>query len=58
MNIRALYVGFVFALLIGISQLSAAQEITVAAAADLQFAFQDVAARFEKDTGYQPNGRW
>src|SRR5689334_7536728 len=29
----------------------AAQEITVAAAADLQFAFQDVAARFEKDTG-------
>lgn len=51
MNIRALYVGFVFALLIGISQLSAAQEITVAAAADLQFAFQDVAARFEKDTG-------
>ena len=31
--------------------LGAAQEITVAAAADLQFAFQDVAARFEKDTG-------
>ncbi|MBZ5597269.1 MAG: molybdate ABC transporter substrate-binding protein [Acidobacteriia bacterium] len=29
----------------------AAQEITVAAAADLQFAFQDVAARFEKETG-------
>jgi molybdate transport system substrate-binding protein len=28
-----------------------AQEITVAAAADLQFAFQDVAARFEKETG-------
>jgi len=29
----------------------AAQEITVASAADLQFAFQDVAARFEKETG-------
>jgi molybdate transport system substrate-binding protein len=28
-----------------------AQEITVAAAADLQFAFRDVGARFEKDTG-------
>jgi molybdate transport system substrate-binding protein len=31
--------------------LGGAQEITVAAAADLQFAFQDVAARFQKDTG-------
>ena len=28
-----------------------AQELAVAAAADLQFAFQDVAARFQKDTG-------
>jgi molybdate transport system substrate-binding protein len=28
-----------------------AQEITVAAAADLQFAMQDVTARFQKDTG-------
>jgi molybdate transport system substrate-binding protein len=28
-----------------------AQEITVAAAADLQFAMQDVAARFQKETG-------
>ena len=35
-----------------VSNLSAfAQEITVAAAADLQFALQDIAARFEKDTG-------
>jgi len=34
-----------------ISQLCIAQEITVAAAADLQFAMQDVAARFEKETG-------
>jgi molybdate transport system substrate-binding protein len=29
----------------------AAQEITIAAASDLQFAFHDVKARFEKDTG-------
>jgi molybdate transport system substrate-binding protein len=34
-----------------ISNLCAAQEITVAAAADLQFAMQDVAARFQKETG-------
>jgi molybdate transport system substrate-binding protein len=32
-------------------QFCAAQEITVAAAADLQFAMQDVAARFQKETG-------
>jgi molybdate transport system substrate-binding protein len=31
--------------------LSFGQQITVAAAADLQFAFNDVAARFQKDTG-------
>ncbi len=35
------------------SVLCRAQEITVAAAADLQFAFQDVAARFQKDTGHR-----
>jgi molybdate transport system substrate-binding protein len=34
-----------------ISQSCFAQEITVAAAADLQFAMQDVAARFQKQTG-------
>ena len=34
------------------SILSSSQEITVAAAADLQFAFQDIAARFEKQTGH------
>ncbi len=34
-----------------IPHLCLAQEITVAAAADLQFAMQDVAARFEKETG-------
>jgi molybdate transport system substrate-binding protein len=34
-----------------VSNLCAAQEITVAAAADLQFAMQDLAARFQKETG-------
>jgi molybdate transport system substrate-binding protein len=34
-----------------ISPLCRAQEITVAAAADLQFAMQDVAVRFQKQTG-------
>jgi molybdate transport system substrate-binding protein len=34
-----------------VSQLCVAQEITVAAAADLQFAMQDIAARFQKETG-------
>src|SRR5271170_3131188 len=29
----------------------AAQEITIAAAADLQFAMQDIADRFQKETG-------
>ncbi|MGA8617108.1 MAG: molybdate ABC transporter substrate-binding protein [Candidatus Sulfotelmatobacter sp.] len=32
-------------------QFCAAQEITVAAAADLQFAMQDIAARFQRETG-------
>src|ERR1700731_4000559 len=32
-------------------QFCAAQEISVAAAADLQFAMQDVATRFQKETG-------
>jgi molybdate transport system substrate-binding protein len=34
-----------------ISQPCLAQEITVAAAADLQFAMQDIATRFQKETG-------
>jgi molybdate transport system substrate-binding protein len=34
-----------------LSQLCVAQEITVAAAADLQFAMQDIATRFQKETG-------
>jgi molybdate transport system substrate-binding protein len=43
-QIAVLAVGF-------ISQLGLAQEITVAAAADLQFAMQDIATRFQKETG-------
>jgi len=42
---------FIFLVLILGSLTSLAQEITVAAAADLQFAMQDIAARFEKETG-------
>src|ERR1700680_3715347 len=34
-----------------LSRLCVAQEVTVAAAADLQFAMQDIAARFQKETG-------
>ena len=34
-----------------ISQICRAQELSVVAAADLQFAMQDVAARFQKETG-------
>jgi len=34
-----------------VARLGIAQEITVAAASDLQFAFHDVGERFEKDTG-------
>jgi molybdate transport system substrate-binding protein len=48
MRARNLYIA-VF-LLLFTARLAAAQEITLAAAADLQFAFQDVAARFEKET--------
>lgn len=48
MKLRNLYV---IVLLLLAVPFGAGQEITVAAAADLQFAFQDVAARFQKDTG-------
>jgi molybdate transport system substrate-binding protein len=37
--------------LLSLARISSAEEITLAAAADLQFAFQDVAARFQKDAG-------
>jgi molybdate transport system substrate-binding protein len=50
MNFRRLVLAI--AIFFGLSGgLGVAQEITVAAAADLQFAFNDVAARFEKETG-------
>jgi molybdate transport system substrate-binding protein len=44
-------VSLMFLAVVCISHLCAAQEITVAAAADLQFAMQDVTARFQKETG-------
>jgi molybdate transport system substrate-binding protein len=40
-----------FVVVVCISQLCTAQQISVAAAADLQFAMQDIAARFQKETG-------
>jgi molybdate transport system substrate-binding protein len=43
--------GFLISLCFVSARPGSAQEITVAAAADLQFAFQDVTARFQKDTG-------
>jgi molybdate transport system substrate-binding protein len=50
MNVRKL--SLIAIAIVGLlGQLSVAQEITVAAAADLQFAMQDVAARFQKETG-------
>jgi molybdate transport system substrate-binding protein len=49
MNLRRL--AAVFVLLLGLGKFCNAQEIRVAAAADLQFVMQDVAARFEKETG-------
>lgn len=39
-------------LLLFSSGICPAQELTVAAASDLQFAFQEVAARFQKETGH------
>ncbi|MBS1850646.1 MAG: molybdate ABC transporter substrate-binding protein [Acidobacteria bacterium] len=42
----------VLLLALGLVASACAEEITVAAAADLQFAFQDVAARFQKETGH------
>jgi molybdate transport system substrate-binding protein len=50
MSIRRLQL--IAALVAGLlSQACVAQEITIAAAADLQFAMQDVASRYQKETG-------
>ena len=49
---RNLCVSVVLFLVASVS-LGCAQTITIAAASDLQFAFQDVAARFEKSSGKQ-----
>lgn len=46
---KALKIAVLFAVIC--AQACVAQEITVAAAADLQFAMQDIATRFQKDTG-------
>jgi molybdate transport system substrate-binding protein len=50
MNFRRLGLPLALAAFV-FSELCVAQEITVAAAADLQFAMQDVAARFQQETG-------
>lgn len=52
MSIRRLrLIAFLAAVVSFAPHFCAAQEITVAAAADLQFAMQDVAGRFQKETG-------
>jgi molybdate transport system substrate-binding protein len=50
MNLRRFAVITALLLFLGVA-FCEAQEITVAAAADLQFVMQDIAARFQKDTG-------
>ena len=52
-NMNLKKVALIIALfLVGVSgRLCKAQEITIAAAADLQFVMQDIAARFQKETG-------
>ena len=42
---------FALLLVAGLATYACAQEITVAAAADLQFVMQDTTARFQKETG-------
>jgi molybdate transport system substrate-binding protein len=43
------------ALLVFLSSICLAQDLTVAAAADLQFALQDISQRFQKETGKKVN---
>ena len=50
MKLRSLWAAAAL-LVASLAPLATAQEITVAAAADLQSAFQEVADRFQKDTG-------
>jgi molybdate transport system substrate-binding protein len=50
MNIRRLG-GLITLVVLSLAQLVSAQEITVAAAADLQYAMRDIAARYEKESG-------
>ncbi len=50
MNTRTRHL-ILFLAIVSICEFGAAQSITVAAAADLQFAMQDVAAGFQKETG-------
>jgi len=54
MNVRKLGLTAILAVS-SVFHLCAAQEITVAAAADLQFAMQDVATRFQNETGKTVN---
>jgi molybdate transport system substrate-binding protein len=46
---------FVLSTFLLVSTIAAADEIKVAAAADLTYAFRDIAARFEKETGHKVN---
>jgi molybdate transport system substrate-binding protein len=47
--------GILAVLLLGTAIVAPAQQLTVAAAADLQFAFRDLGAQFEKQTGIPVN---
>jgi molybdate transport system substrate-binding protein len=49
---RILRLSLVLLLALTLASTAVADEITLAAAADLSFAFQDIAARFEKESGH------
>lgn len=49
---RILRLSLALLLVLTLASTAVADEITVAAAADLSFAFQEIAARFEKETGH------
>jgi molybdate transport system substrate-binding protein len=50
MIVKRIFLAICLAAALLLATVAAAQEITVAAASDLQFAFQDVATRFQHDT--------